>query len=135
MTDILQHGDWDPVQYPRYCTVCNYSNPSHSIDLMLKSWTAHLDTLAIRVSLISLCSFSDALVTSPPKCANSISSTHPKINVLRSGNEIYIWNLWFFFSHIKFMNFFFLCQRSSLCFIYNTKNYLFLSLHFFFIII
>ena len=28
-------------------------------------------------------------------------------------------------------DFFFLCQRSSLCFIYNTKNYLFLSLLFF----
>ena len=38
---------------------------------------------------------------------------------------------------IKFMIFFlfmwFLCQWSSLCFIYSTKDYLFLSLHFLFI--
>ena len=27
--------------------MCIYFNPSHSIDLMLKSWTAHLDTSAI----------------------------------------------------------------------------------------
>ena len=28
--------------------MCIYFNPSHSIDLMLKSWTAYLDTSAIR---------------------------------------------------------------------------------------
>ena len=30
--------------------LCNWFNPNHSIDLMLKKWTAYLDTSAIRVS-------------------------------------------------------------------------------------
>ena len=42
--------DWDPVQYLGYCTVCNWFNFSHSIDLMLKNWTTHLDKSVIRVS-------------------------------------------------------------------------------------
>ena len=47
---------------------------------------------------------------------NSVSATHP--NVIRSSNQIYEKKIsW---------------QRSSLCFIYSTKNYLFLSLLFFF---
>ena len=49
---------------------------------------------------------------------NSISATHP--NVIRSGNQIY--------EKKKF-----LCQRSAFCFIYNTKNHLFLSFLFFLI--
>ena len=36
--------------HPRYCTVSNCYNPSHSIDLMLKNWTAQSNTSAIRVS-------------------------------------------------------------------------------------
>ena len=29
-----------PVQYLGYCMMCHCFNPSHSIDLMLKNWTA-----------------------------------------------------------------------------------------------
>ena len=66
----VQRGMWDPetewegvrggglwihipcnTQLLGYCTVCNCFNPSDSIDLMLKNWTAQLDTSAIRVSL------------------------------------------------------------------------------------
>ena len=40
-----------PMQYLGYCTVCNFFNPSHSIDLMLKNWTTQSDTSASHVTL------------------------------------------------------------------------------------
>ena len=122
---------------------------------MLKNWTAQLDTSAsLSISPLSLLhaypyskisetlSFSqtclrisltlmpqkkatsDALVTSPPK-----NECEPTVFHLPT-------QMWLDLV-IKFMNFFFfvwfLCQRSSLCFIYSTKNYLFLSLLFLFL--
>ena len=57
-------ADSHPVQYLGYCTVCNFFNPSHSIDLMLKNWTAQSHTSAIRVTLLFLCSFNFSSLSS-----------------------------------------------------------------------
>ena len=149
-----------PVQYLGYCTMCNFFNPSYSIDLMIKNWTAKSHTSAIRVTLIfsTLSIFplsllhaypyskisetlsssrtclrislslslmpkkkatSDAPVTSPPK-----NECEPTVFQLPT-------QMWLDLV-IKFMKKKNSCQRSSICFIYSTKNYLFLSLLFFF---
>ena len=52
------------MQYFNYCTVCNFFNSNHSIDLILKNWIAQSDTLAIRVTLLFLCSFNFSSLSS-----------------------------------------------------------------------
>ena len=148
----------------RYCTVCNWFNPSPSIDLMLKNWTAHLDTSVIRVSshfsllfqfLLSLLhaypysKISETLSLFQPNMPQNLSLSHvskkaisnaPITSPSKNECEPTVFQLptqmWLDLV-IKFMIFFFfmwfLCQWSSLCFIYSTKDYLFLSLHFLFI--